>query len=399
MTATCTELGRSRGRTLVAVVLAVVLAVGALLVSPASAGAAAGSNRLSAGERLAGGQRLTSDSGRLSLVMQTDGNLVLYAPGSSVRWHTNTNGNPGAYAVMQGDGNLVVYTAQGAALWQSQTYGKGASFAQLQDDGNFVLYTSAEKSVWQTGTKYYPSRLDAGGSLAAGQRLQSPNGAFEAVMQGDGNFVLYGPSGWTWQSGTNGSGANRVAVQTDGNLVLYDAGNAWKWQSRTNGRTGGFLQVQDDGNMVLYDASSTWIWQTYTYPGYQPPAAPAPSKARIAIDYATKQIGKPYQWGAVGPNAFDCSGLTQQSWAAAGVAIARVSRDQYTSLPKVPYSQAQPGDILAWGSNTSAPSTIYHVAIYLGDGRMIEAPSAGNPVRLTTVRTYNLMPSVARPAG
>src|SRR6478736_1697962 len=399
MTTISTGLELRRAKTLAAAVLAVLLAMGALLSSPAPAGAAAGSNRLSAGEKLTAGQRITSDSGKLSLVMQDDGNLVLYAPGSKARWHTNTNGNPGAYTAMQGDGNLVVYSAQGTSLWQTQTYGTGAAFAQVQDDGNLVLYTSAPKSVWQTGTRYYPSRLDAGSSLSAGQRLQSPNGVFEAVMQGDGNFVLYGPAGWTWQSGTNGSGANRLAVQADGNLILYNAADSWKWQTYTNGKGAGFLQVQDDGNMVLYNASSTWIWQTYTYPGYQPPTAPAPSKARLAIDYATKQIGKPYQWGAAGPNAFDCSGLTQQSWAAAGVSIARVSRDQYATLPKVPFSQAQPGDILAWGSNTSAPSTIYHVAIYLGDGKMIEAPSAGNPVRLTTVRTYNLMPSVARPAS
>jgi cell wall-associated NlpC family hydrolase len=393
---------RHRTRAFLSFLLAAVVSVGMLVSTSADADAAAGRNRLYAGERLTADQQLTSDSGKLTLVMQGDGNLVLYAPGGKARWHTNSNGNPGAYAVMQGDGNLVVYTAGGVPLWESQTYGTGAAFAQIQDDGNFVVYTSAPKAVWQSGTKYYPSRLDAGGALAAGQRLQSPNGVFEAVMQGDGNFVLYGPSGWTWQSGTNGSGANRASVQTDGNIVLYTAANAWKWQSRTDGKGAGFLQVQDDGNMVLYNSASQWIWQTYTYPGYQPPtppAAPTPSKARLAIDYATAQIGKPYQWGATGPGAFDCSGLTQRSWAAAGVSIARVSRDQYTTLPKVPFSQAQPGDILAWSSNTSDPSRIYHVALYIGDGKMIEAPSAGNPVRLTTVRTYGLMPSVARPAS
>jgi hypothetical protein len=299
---------------------------------------------------------------------------------------------------MQTDGNLVVYSAAGTALWQTQTYGTGAAFVQVQDDGNVVVYTSAPAAVWQTGTFYHPARLDAGGTLGVGQRLQSPNGAFEAVMQGDGNFVLYGPAGWTWQSGTSGSGATRAVVQGDGNLVLYDAAGNWKWQSRTDGRGAGFLQVQDDGNMVLYTAAAQWTWQTYTYPGYQPPSAPA-TPAQVAINYATQQLGKPYRWGAAGPDAFDCSGLTQRSWAAAGVGIARVSRDQYTSLPRVPYSQARPGDILAWASNTASPGTIYHVALYLGDGKMIEAPSAGNPVRITTVRTYGLMGSVARPTG
>lgn len=393
---------RHRMRALLTLLLAAVLSVGTFVSTSVDADAAAGSNRLNAGERLTAGQQLTSPNGKLTLVMQSDGNLVLYAPGNESRWHTNSNGNPGAYAVMQSDGNFVVYTAGGVALWETQTYGTGAASAQLQDDGNFVLYTSAPKSVWQSGTRYYPSRLEAGTALAAGQRLQSPNGVFEAVMQTDGNFVLYGPAGSMWQSGTNGSGANRATVQSDGNLVLYTAANVAKWQSGTSGRGAGSLRVQNDGNMVLYTSASEWTWQTYTYPGYQPPtppAAPAPSKASLAINFATAQIGKPYLWGAKGPDAFDCSGLTQQSWAAAGVSIARVSKDQYTSLPKVPFSQAQPGDILAWSSNTSDPSKIYHVALYIGDGKMIEAPSAGNPVRLTTVRTYGLMPSVARPAS
>ncbi len=382
-----------------AVALVATLGAIGVLGSPITADAAAGTSRLDAGERLYANQQITSPSGNLRVVMQGDGNLVLYAPGGSARWYTGTDGNPGAFAQMQYDGNLVVYSADNKPLWEAQSYGKNASFAQIQDDGNFVIYTNEPKAVWQSGTKYYPSRIDAPGQLSAGQRLQSPNGAYTAIMQGDGNFVLYGPAGWTWQSNTLGSGSNRVQIQPDGNLVMYTPSNAVTWQSATNGRGAGFLQVQDDGNMVLYNAAAQWIWQTYTYPGYQPPSAPAPSKAQIAINYATQQLDKPYAWGATGPASFDCSGLTMKSWAAAGVGIPRESRDQYKGLPKVPYAQVRPGDILAWAKNTADPDSIYHVALYVGDGKMIEAPSAGNPVRITAVRTNGLMPSVARPAS
>lgn len=397
-----------RLRSTLAFWLVILLGCAFLVAAPLRADAGAGAVRLSSGEKLTAGQRITSPSGNLFVIMQSDGNLVLYAPGSKARWDTNTQGNPGAYAVMQGDGNLVVYSSSGGALWNSQTNGSGATFAQVQDDGNFVLYTSLSngRAVWQSGTQYYPSRLNAQGTLSAGQRLQSPNGVYEAVMQGDGNFVLYGPAGAMWHTGTSGSGANRAVVQSDGNLVLYNAAGQWKWQSRTDGKGAGFLQVQDDGNLVLYSASSKWIWQTYTYPGYQPPTpppppapAPPPTMAAQVINYATQQIGKPYVWGAAGPNSFDCSGLTLKSWAAAGVSIPRVSSDQYARLPKVPYAQARPGDILAWGSNPSSASSVYHVAIYIGDGKMIEAPGVGGHVRVTTVRTYRLMPYVLRPAG
>jgi hypothetical protein len=139
-------------------------------------------------------------------------------------------------------------------------------------------------------------------------------------------------------------------------------------------------------------------WDGYQPPVVAPPSVPAPQQADTAIAYARAQIGKPYQWGASGPNAFDCSGLTQKSWAAAGVSIQRTSKMQYATLTRVPYAQARPGDILAWGTSSSA-SSVYHVAIYLGGGRMIEAPSPGNPVRDTSVRTANLMPYVLRPAG
>lgn len=387
-----------------AVVLALVLAVGAQFAVALPASAAASSNRLYAGETLTQGQRLTSPNGMFSFVMQADGNLVLTAPGDEVRWNTATHGHPGAYAVMQYDGNLVVMSAEGVPLWHASADKSGAEFVQIQDDGNAVLYAPGPTGVWYTNTTYYPNKAAAGSVLVAGDRLQSPNGQYEAVVQPDGNVVLYGPSGWTWRSATNGSGATKLAVQADGNLVLYTADGAWVWQSYTHGQAGGWLEMQNDGNLVLYNAASQWTWQTYTYPGYVPPAppeppapaapAPQPAIGAIVVDYAAQQIGKPYAWGASGPGAFDCSGLTSRAWAAVGVTIPRVSREQYARLNRVPYGQAQPGDIVAYGN-----PTVYHVAIYAGAGQMIEAPNAGKTVRLTSVRSLNRMPYVLRPAG
>jgi cell wall-associated NlpC family hydrolase len=96
--------------------------------------------------------------------------------------------------------------------------------------------------------------------------------------------------------------------------------------------------------------------------------------AAKAIATAAAQIGDPYQWGAAGPDRFDCSGLTMYAWAAAGVSLPHSSRAQYASLPKIPLSQVQPGDLVFRGS------PIHHVAIYEGNGVVIAAPHSGSSV-------------------
>jgi cell wall-associated NlpC family hydrolase len=95
-----------------------------------------------------------------------------------------------------------------------------------------------------------------------------------------------------------------------------------------------------------------------------------------AVEAAFTHLGKPYQWGGTGPEAFDCSGLTQWAWAAAGVSIPRVSRDQFAALTKVDREDLIPGDLVFFG----AP--VHHVGMYIGDGLMIHAPKPGDVVRV-----------------
>jgi cell wall-associated NlpC family hydrolase len=114
-----------------------------------------------------------------------------------------------------------------------------------------------------------------------------------------------------------------------------------------------------------------------------PPAAGAPSLAAArAVAFAVGQRGKPYQWGAEGPNAFDCSGLTWAAWRAAGVAIPRTATGQLAALPPV-RGRLQPGDLVIYRSR--GPSG-RHVAMLVGRGRIIEAPARGIPVRVTRLR-------------
>ncbi len=108
--------------------------------------------------------------------------------------------------------------------------------------------------------------------------------------------------------------------------------------------------------------------------------ATASSTAEAAIAAARTREGMSYVWGATGPTTFDCSGLTQWAYRQAGVSIPRTSRQQYAGLPGVPLDQLQPGDLVFYASGSS-PSTIHHVALYLGEGKVLHAPHTGDVVR------------------
>jgi peptidoglycan DL-endopeptidase CwlO len=92
---------------------------------------------------------------------------------------------------------------------------------------------------------------------------------------------------------------------------------------------------------------------------------------------AMSRRGMPYVWGAAGPKSFDCSGLVQWSFRQAGLLMPRVAADQALSGPAVPVSQLQPGDLLFYHTDPTDPTYISHVAIYLGNGWMIQAPEPG----------------------
>lgn len=119
-----------------------------------------------------------------------------------------------------------------------------------------------------------------------------------------------------------------------------------------------------------------------------------------ALEYARGQLGKPYVWGAAGPNFFDCSGLTQQAWKAAGVEIPKYSQTQYAQGGShVPLNQAKPGDLVFWGHGRD-PRGIHHVALYLGDNKVLHAPQPGEHVEIEKLWDGGeLLPNVVRPAG
>ncbi|WUH91401.1 NlpC/P60 family protein [Streptomyces sp. NBC_00433] len=107
-------------------------------------------------------------------------------------------------------------------------------------------------------------------------------------------------------------------------------------------------------------------------------SAPSPRAAR-AVAFAYGALGLPYVWGATGPHAYDCSGLTQAAWRAAGVSLPRTTDTQINAGSRVPRSRLQPGDLVFFYSGAS------HVGIYIGGGNMIHAPHPGASVRVAPI--------------
>nr|WP_237534305.1 C40 family peptidase [Streptomyces sp. SID3343] len=108
---------------------------------------------------------------------------------------------------------------------------------------------------------------------------------------------------------------------------------------------------------------------------------PASERAGAAIAYARKQIGKPYVSGAEGPGSYDCSGLTQASWKAAGVKLTRTTWTQVNDGPRVSKANLQPGDLIFFYPGNT------HVGLYIGGGKMIHAPRPGKTVEESSIST------------
>ncbi|MFD8739843.1 NlpC/P60 family protein [Streptomyces sp. NPDC059618] len=115
---------------------------------------------------------------------------------------------------------------------------------------------------------------------------------------------------------------------------------------------------------------------------------PPTREGEEALRYAVGQIGKPYEWGAEGPKAYDCSGLTSQAWDRAGRPIPRTSQEQWAELPHVPLDELRPGDLVVYFPEAT------HVALYLGDGMVVQAPRPGTRIKVSPIAANPLLGAV-----
>ncbi|MCX2183406.1 C40 family peptidase [Streptomyces sp. SKN60] len=107
-----------------------------------------------------------------------------------------------------------------------------------------------------------------------------------------------------------------------------------------------------------------------------------------ALRFAVGQIGKPYEWGAEGPATYDCSGLTQAAWAAAGRELPRTSQEQWETLPHVALTDLRPGDLVVYFPEAT------HIALYLGDGMVVHAPRPGARIKVSPIAANPLLGAV-----
>jgi peptidoglycan DL-endopeptidase CwlO len=121
---------------------------------------------------------------------------------------------------------------------------------------------------------------------------------------------------------------------------------------------------------------------------------PTPSaEGRRAVRYAVRQLGKPYEWGAEGPRAYDCSGLTSQAWAGAGTPIPRTSQEQWKRLKRIPLDELRPGDLVVYFPKAT------HVALYLGDGMVVQAHRPGARVKVSPIAASPVLGAVRPDPG
>lgn len=252
---------------------------------------------LEANQSMGVNQRLVSTDGRHVLLLQGDGNLVVYErfPDTGeirrVAWNSGTAGRGADRFVVQGDGNLVLYAGT-AAVWSSGTAGKGPGRLHMQTDGNLAMYSQADERVlWSSSSvarndrdmqklmgKGYgqviaaappPAAAPAAAPPSAPPPAAPPPAANQPVPAGmeilgsvTENVVLRANQGLL-----SANGRYLTVFQADGNLVVYDMQGTMKalWSTNTQAKAaGGFAAMQADGNLVVYDAQSRPQWASRT---------------------------------------------------------------------------------------------------------------------------------------
>ncbi|MFF7890695.1 NlpC/P60 family protein [Streptomyces sp. NPDC007907] len=118
------------------------------------------------------------------------------------------------------------------------------------------------------------------------------------------------------------------------------------------------------------------------------PARPPSAEGSRAVRYALRQLGKPYEWGAEGPRTYDSSGLTSRAWAEAGAPVPRTSQEQWRRLERIPLAELRPGDLVVYFEKAT------HIALYLGDGLVVQAPRPGARVKVSPIAANPVLGAV-----
>ena len=243
-------------------------------------------------------------------------------------------------------------TGAASGLWQG-----------VADGGIAVSYTMGELD-----------KIPLGGSvLASGQTPRRlPVVAFGTLGIGGVNAVVSDATA----TALGAPAGNAIVVGVRAGDITADAAAIGRLLPRGAG-------VEQLVTLVSTGTASAGTASTSTAGAGPVTAAAAPTAALGAmLSAAMSRRGLPYVYGAAGPGSFDCSGLVQWSFAQAGITMPRTAAEQALAGPAVPVSQLQPGDLLFYHTDPTAPGYISHVGIYLGNGWMIQAPQPGMDVEV-----------------
>jgi len=234
---------------------------------------------------------------------------------------------------------LVVAGFQGSSL------GTTASLVLSNDPDQFLRTLSTVESVADTQSRMFTRYL----------RLKQGLDAKQAQLRDEVDAIRAAKVDMAKQQAT-------INKKTDAAEALLSSLQAAQREK---------LAAQQDSTSAGQSTTTT----TTTTTG-NTPQVPASGRAKIAVDFALAQLGDPYVYGAAGPDAWDCSGLTMGAWGAAGVYLPHSSSMQYSYGTPVASSDLQPGDLVFFYSPIS------HVAIYIGGGQVVHAPHTGDVVRI-----------------
>ena len=356
--------------TFVRLLTASVVAAAALtVIATAPSGALAASPDLNAGQSLTPGQMLVAPGGGYFAVLQSDGNFVVYTAQNHPIWASGTSG--GTLLVAQGDGNIVLYAGGPGSyrpIWATGTSSIGPVSLVMQTDGNLVVY-NAIQPLWASKSGHIPILPRA---IGVNQPFYSPSGQYEAIFQGDGNFVVYRLSATPqaiWSSGTGGQGANQMLLQGDGNVVIY-AGSRPVWSTGTSSPWVLNLVMQNDGNLVLYSGARP-LWASGTDIGYEvammsqmelgytenPPHSNCNAfTAYFGRGSSTGNGGVPCAPGTAAESW--CSDYANWVWLNAGAGVTGITGWSFTyvrwgivhgTFKQGATNDPQPGDAVVWG--------------------------------------------------
>jgi len=221
------------------------------------------------------------------------------------------------------------------------------------------------------------------------------------------------------RSGANGAGAEgpmqflpatftqyAVDGDHDGRLDVYDPADAIYSAAAmlcadgaAAGTPGGLSEAVFAYNHSLAYVADVFAWAArYAAPAVPGSTASAGGTAARAIAFALAQLGKPYVWGATGPDAYDCSGLVYAAYASAGVHIARTTFDWRQDGPQIPITNIQPGDLLFSAGADGTNADPGHVVMYLGGGQIVQAPQTGETVQIDPLDLTGVV-AATRPAA